>query len=129
MNQGYVAYLDFHSVIGTTIFSRSRPMAFSLRATAVRILLISSPSAGSNRMRHTSPLTGIGFVVIHFFLAVGLKPCQFLVGQVILLPPFCRRSQDGLSLLTRHPSQFGWRWAGRRIRIRAGLVTGFGLFA
>src|SRR3954468_15654692 len=112
MNHGKPAYLGFHSVIGTTILSRSLPMASSLMTTAVRTFLISSPSAGSNRIRHTSPLSGVEFV-IPFFLAKGFKAGQLLVGVVILLRPFCRRGQDGLSLLTRQPSQLGRRQTGR----------------
>src|SRR5258708_6366474 len=107
-NQGKYPYLDFHSVIGTTIFNRRRPMAFSLMTTRVGIFLIPRPPAGSTRIRHTSPLTGFGFVVIQFFLAERLEAGQFLVGAVIRLRQFRRRGEDGLSLLTRHPPQLGW---------------------
>src|SRR5207253_852595 len=80
-------------------------MAFSLMTTAIRTFLISSPSAGSNLIRHTSPLTGVGFIVIQFFLAEGFKTGQILVGAVVLLGHFRRRSQEGLALLTRHSPQ------------------------
>src|SRR5207248_3249933 len=102
-NQGKVAYLGFHSVIGTTILSRSRPMAFSLTTTAMRTFLISSPSAGSNRIRHTSPLTG--FVVIDFFLGEGLKAGKLLVVAVVFFRQQCGRRQDRLARFTRHHPQ------------------------
>src|SRR5947207_3259281 len=84
--------------------------------TAVRTFLISSPSAGSNRIRHTSPRTGVGLVAIQFFLAKGLKAGQLLVGVVILLRHFRRRRQDGLALLTRQPPQLSRGQAGHRDR-------------
>src|SRR5262245_14587345 len=96
-------------------------MAFSLMTTAIRTFLISSPSAGSNLIRHTSPLTGVGFVVIPFFLAKGLKARQFLIGLVVLLRHRGRRGENGLSLLTRHPSQLG-RGQRSRWNIRRPLV-------
>src|SRR5437660_10939217 len=84
-------------------------MAFSLITTAVRTFLISSPSAGSNLIRHTSPLRGVGFVVIQFFLAEGFKAGQFLVSAVVFFGHRRRSSQNSLSLLTRHPPQLAWR--------------------
>src|SRR5947209_6730275 len=88
-------------------------MASSLTTTAVRTFLISSPSAGSNRIRHTSPRRGTGLVVIQFLLAKRLKAGQVLVGAVILFGQLRRRSQNGLSLLTRHPAQLGGRQPSR----------------
>src|SRR5688572_16911316 len=84
-------------------------MAFSLMTTAVRTFLISSPSAGSNLIRHTSPLAGVGFVVIPFFLAKGFKACQIFVGPVILLRHRSSGGENGLSLLPRHLPQLGRR--------------------
>src|SRR5438046_5052368 len=99
MNQGKFPYLDFHSVIGTTILSRRRPIASSLMTTAVRIFLISSPSAGSNRIRQTSPLTGFGFVTIEFFLTKGVESGEFRASAVVLLRHCRRRGQKRLPLL------------------------------
>src|SRR5437588_12998967 len=89
-------------------------MASSLMTTAVRTFLISSPSAGSNLIRHTSPLTGVGFVVIEFFLAKRLEASQFLVAAVILLRHFRCRCQEGLPPITRQPSKLRWRQASHR---------------
>src|SRR5215472_6010917 len=99
--------------MGTTIFSLRRPMAFSLMTTAVRTFLISSPSAGSNRTRHTSPLRGVGFVVIAFFLAERFEAGQVLVRPVVLFRQLRRRGKDRLALLPGQPPQLARRQAGR----------------